>query len=174
MSNRNVRAGQGLGATQVARYVVRYRTPEGASRKRRFNRKADADRWLVEVEHSKNVGGYVDTAAGRTTLGAFAPRWLAAQTFDESTREAVALRLRVHLEPAFGKVELRAIRAVALAVAERLRRHPSGEERLVFTSREHKPTCYSVPGSRFGYWRTTSATPTRASRYGCTRTHAGQ
>lgn len=92
------------------RYVVRYRTPDGASRKRRFARRVDAERHLVEVEHAKNVGGFVDTAAGRVTFGAFAARWLEAQTFDESTRVAVELRLRVHIVPTFENLELRAVR----------------------------------------------------------------
>ncbi|MGH9155786.1 MAG: tyrosine-type recombinase/integrase [Acidimicrobiales bacterium] len=52
----------------------------------------------------------MDPAAGRVTFAAFATAWLAAQTFDASTREAVASRLRVHLLPAFGNVEIRHIR----------------------------------------------------------------
>jgi len=59
---------------------------------------------------SKLAGAYVDPAAGRITFGAFAEEWLASQTFDPSTHEAVASRLRVHLLPIFGNVELRHIR----------------------------------------------------------------
>lgn len=92
------------------RYVVRYRTPEGGSRKRRFDRKVDASRFLTEVEHSKNVDSYIDAAAGRTTFGQFAAEWLDAQTFDESTREAVSTRLRRHILPTFGPLRLRSIR----------------------------------------------------------------
>ena len=91
-------------------YEARYRTPEGQSRRKRFARKTDAEKHLVEKEHSKNIGAYVDTRAGRVTFAAFAEEWLKAQTFDESTREAVASRLRVHILPALGKIELRAIR----------------------------------------------------------------
>lgn len=92
------------------RWRARYRTPDGSSRSKVFDRKVDAERFLVSVEHSKYAGQYVDTTAGRISFGAFAAQWLAAQTFDESTREAVALRLRVHIEPTFGKMELRLIR----------------------------------------------------------------
>lgn len=92
------------------RYVARYRTPSGASRKRRFERKTDAQRFLTEVEHSKHSGAYVDAAAGKVTFGALAESWLAAQTFDVSTHEAVATRLRVHILPTFGELELRQIR----------------------------------------------------------------
>ncbi|MGH9224873.1 MAG: hypothetical protein ACRD2W_14115 [Acidimicrobiales bacterium] len=73
-------------------------------------RKADAERFLTRIEASKLDANYIDPAAGRVTFGAFATAWLAAQTFDASTREAVASRLRVHLLPAFGDVEIRHMR----------------------------------------------------------------
>lgn len=92
------------------RWRARYRTPDGKSRGKVFDRKADAQRFLASVEHSKHTGAYVDASAGRVTFAKFAEQWLAAQTFDESTREAVAIRLRVHLNPTFGKMELRSIR----------------------------------------------------------------
>lgn len=92
------------------RYKVGYWTPDGKDRAQRFDRKVDAQRFATEVEHSKNVGSYVDARAGRVTFGAFAAQWLTAQTFDELTREAVASRLRVHVLPTFERVELRAIR----------------------------------------------------------------
>ncbi len=55
-------------------------------------------------------GAYVDPAAGKITFAAFADRWLAAQTFDESTREATEIRLRLHATPVLGRRELRDIR----------------------------------------------------------------
>ncbi|MGI8936889.1 MAG: tyrosine-type recombinase/integrase [Iamia sp.] len=92
------------------RWRARYRSPDGKSRERWFERKVDAEAFLTSTEHSKMTGGYVDPGAGRVTVGAFAREWLAAQTFDESTREAVELRVRVHIEPTFGGMELRAVR----------------------------------------------------------------
>jgi integrase len=92
------------------RYRARFRTPDGHSRSKTFKRKVDAETFLTEVEHSKKVGGYVDARAGKITFGAFAEQWLDAQTFDESTREAVASRLRVHILPTLARTELRAIR----------------------------------------------------------------
>ncbi|MDQ3430751.1 MAG: N-terminal phage integrase SAM-like domain-containing protein, partial [Actinomycetota bacterium] len=89
---------------------MRYRTPDGKSRRRQFPRKGDADRFLVKVEHQKHTGAYVDPAAGKVTFQAFAEQWLAAQTFNVSTHEAVASRLKVHLLPTFAGTELRAIR----------------------------------------------------------------
>lgn len=53
---------------------------------------------------------WVDPNAGKITLKAFAEQWLAAQTFDAATREAVESRLRVHVYPHLGSTEIRAIR----------------------------------------------------------------
>ncbi len=89
---------------------ARWRTPEGASRSKNFKRKLDAERFLTNVESSKLAGGYVDPAAGRVTFAAFADAWLACQTFDASTHEAVASRLHAHLLPTLGNVELGQIR----------------------------------------------------------------
>jgi len=66
------------------------------------------------LEAAKDLGTYVDVRAGRVTFEVFAEQWLKAQTFDESTREAVASRLRVHILPALGKLELRMIRPSVL------------------------------------------------------------
>ena len=55
-------------------------------------------------------GPYVDPRAGRTTLDSFAGTWLDAQTFDGPTREAIASRVRVHIAPHLGSVELRHLR----------------------------------------------------------------
>lgn len=89
---------------------ARYRDPEGKEHARHFDRKVDAQRWLDQVTSDLVRGTYVDPKAGLLRFGAFADDWLAAQTFDVSTREAVELRLRVHILPTFGKLELKAIR----------------------------------------------------------------
>jgi integrase len=89
---------------------ARYRDPEGKEHARHFDRKADAHRWLDQVTSDLVRGTYVDPKAGQLRFGSFAEEWLAAQTFDVSTHEAVELRLRVHIVPTFGKLELKAIR----------------------------------------------------------------
>lgn len=89
---------------------ARYRDPEGKEHARHFDRKADAQRWLDQVTSDLVRGTYVDPKAGQLRFGTFAEEWLAAQTFDVSTHEAVELRLRVHILPTFGKLELKAIR----------------------------------------------------------------
>jgi integrase len=91
-------------------WQVRYRDPAGKSRRRQFPRKVDADGFAATTEADKLRGAYVDPAAGKVTFQAFAEQWLAAQTFNVSTHEAVASRLKVHLLPTFAGTELRAIR----------------------------------------------------------------
>lgn len=55
-------------------------------------------------------GTYLDPDAGKVTFAEFAKPWLAGQTVDPSTRQALDVRPRVHLLPTFGGQELRAIR----------------------------------------------------------------
>src|SRR5690606_30048209 len=63
---------------------ARWRTPEGLSRSKTFDRKADAERFLTTIEGAKLVGGYVDPSAGRVRFEDFALQWLASQTSDPS------------------------------------------------------------------------------------------
>jgi hypothetical protein len=94
------------------RYRVRYTDPDGRERSKSFpdrDRRA-AEAFLVTVEADKLRGSYIDPQAGRITLRRYATDWLAAQTFDESTREATESRLRVHVYPHLGDRGLGAIR----------------------------------------------------------------
>lgn len=101
---------QDRGKDVERRWQARYRAPDGAERTKTFRRKVDAQRWLDEVTTDLVTGRYVDPKAGKVTFGRFAERWLKAQTFDPSTREAVRNRLDNHILPTFKKAELRAIR----------------------------------------------------------------
>lgn len=53
------------------------------------------------------IGRYVDPKAGSVTLADFAAQWLEAQTFDASTRETMESRVRTHILPTIGDMELR-------------------------------------------------------------------
>lgn len=101
---------QDRGRDVELRWQARWREPSGRERSKCFRRKLDARRWLDEVTADLLTGRYVDPDAGKVTFGTFADQWLAAQTFEPTTREAVESRLRAHLLPAFGRLELRAIR----------------------------------------------------------------
>lgn len=81
------------------RWQARYLDPEGHERTRTFARRQDAERFVVTVRADVLRGAYVDPNAGKVTFVELAERWLAAQTFDESSREATELRLRLHGQP---------------------------------------------------------------------------
>jgi integrase len=74
----------------------------------------DAQRWLDQTTADLVTGRYVDPKAGRITLGDFAGQWLQAQTFDASTRETMESRVRTHLLPTIGDVELRHLKPSAV------------------------------------------------------------
>lgn len=84
------------------RWRVRYHDPSGAERSRSFDKKVEAERFLTQVKADLQRGSYVDPDAGRVTLRKYAADWLAAQTFEATTRERVDQRLRVHVLPALG------------------------------------------------------------------------
>jgi integrase len=92
------------------RWQARYRDPDGHERTKDFARKADAERFLATITADVLRGAFVDPNAGKVTFGDFAERWLEAQTFTESTREATELRLRLHATAHFGQRELRSIK----------------------------------------------------------------
>jgi integrase len=91
------------------RYLARWRDPQGRQKAMSFERKRDAQAWIAQLHADLTRGRYIDPAAGKVKLREFAGAWLAAQTFDASTREAVELRLRLHVFPMLGDLELRAI-----------------------------------------------------------------
>jgi integrase len=91
-------------------FDVRYRDPDGGQRTQTFKKKTLALGFMNTVEADKLRGTYLDPDAGRIKFKTFAEQWLAAQTFDESTREAVELRLRVHTFPTLGAKQLRQVK----------------------------------------------------------------
>lgn len=86
------------------RYRARYLDPDGRERSRSFpdRQKTQADDFLVRIEGDKRSGDYLDPAAGQMSFRVYAESWLASQTFEESTREVVGLRLRKHILPHLG------------------------------------------------------------------------
>lgn len=95
---------------QGKRWRARYEDPDGNERSRMFARKQDAERFLTSITADLLRGAYVDPDAGKTTFGDFARRWLDAQTFGDSSREATELRLRLHATRHFGQREVRSIK----------------------------------------------------------------
>ena len=93
------------------RWQVRYRDASGASRNRSLARRVDAENYLTKISADLLRGEYIDPHAARTLFKPYATRWLEAQTFDESTRAAVDLRLRKHILPTWGDRAIGTIKA---------------------------------------------------------------
>ncbi|MGC4112276.1 MAG: site-specific integrase [Nocardioides sp.] len=72
------------------------------ARAKSFPRKVDADRFAFTISADIVRGSYLDPDAGKVFFEEYAQKWLAAQTFEETTRVAVELRLRLHAFPALG------------------------------------------------------------------------
>ena len=89
------------------RWYARYRDPSGEQKVKVFDRKTDAERFLVGVEGSKLAGSYIDPALARITVGEWADRWLAGQAhLKPSTYERYASAIRKHIQPRWKNVEL--------------------------------------------------------------------
>lgn len=91
-------------------YLVRWRDEANLQRKKSFTRKVDADRYRAEVEHSMNVGSYVDPAAGRRTVREYAEGWRLAQPHRPNTAGRVQSQLTRHVYPVLGSRPIAAVR----------------------------------------------------------------
>jgi integrase len=96
------------------RWDVRYRDPDGKQRKKTFKREGDAKKFGNAVETDIHRGQYTDERAGKVTFKEYAEEWLQRQDWNESTAQAVELRLRVHAFPGLGNLQLRAIKPETL------------------------------------------------------------
>lgn len=86
----------------VKGYRVRWRDPGGRDRNKTFKRKIEAERFRAVVAADLVKGQYIDPDAGKIPFETYARKWIEAQTFEETTREAVALRMRLHAYPVLG------------------------------------------------------------------------
>jgi integrase len=92
------------------RYDVIYRDPDGRQRVKTYRKKRSALAFANTTEADKQRGQWIDPAAGKVTFEAHAREWLAMQTFERSTRDAVEQRLRLHVFPVLGRSQLRNVR----------------------------------------------------------------
>lgn len=116
-------------------YVTRYRDDEEKQRSKNSTRKTDADRFAATVAADRVRGTYRDPDAGKQRFEPYAKAWLEAQTFDESTREAVGLRLRLHAFPVLGHKELRLLKPSTMqAWLRSLERLAPSHQRVIFVN----------------------------------------
>ncbi len=116
------------------RWLASYQDSAGRRHAKSFDKKVDAERYLALMGADVARGAWVDPALGRTKFGGYAREWLAAQTFDVSTREQVEHRLRLYAYPTWEDVPLARIRAAAVQkwLAELNQRLSPGTVRQAF------------------------------------------
>jgi hypothetical protein len=93
--------------TRTGTWQVRYRTPEGASRKATFATRGEAARYSREVESTKDRGSYVDPKGGRITLADYAWSWMDTKVHRPTTVARLTSNLRAHILP--GSVIVRSL-----------------------------------------------------------------
>ncbi|MFN6118433.1 MAG: phage integrase central domain-containing protein, partial [Actinomycetes bacterium] len=117
-------------------YRARWRESDGKQRAKHFDRKIDAERFLVKVKHDQLSGTYVDPQLGQMPLSRYAEQWLERMrpTWRPSTAAGVESIVRLHIVPTLGRRPLSAIkRADVEAWAAALDLAPS----TVQTARQH-------------------------------------
>ena len=85
------------------RWQARFRSADGrvVGVPQTFKTKGDVARWLAGAESDKARGIWLDPAAGRISLAAYATTWLRGKaTIAPRTREIYDLQLRLHILPA--------------------------------------------------------------------------
>ncbi|HEX3539752.1 MAG TPA: hypothetical protein VHT75_04840 [Acidimicrobiales bacterium] len=91
-------------------WLARWRTPEGESRCKTFDRKLDAERFLTTVESSKLSGAYVDPGTGKVAFKEYAEQWRAVQVHRSGTASQIETNLRLHVYPRIGSRPMASIR----------------------------------------------------------------
>lgn len=91
-------------------YRVRWWDPDKKQRSKVFTRLREAERFRDTVAADMIRGQYIDPDGGKILFESYAKEWLKHQTFDELTREAVEVRLRLHAFPVLGGMWLKDIK----------------------------------------------------------------
>ncbi len=92
-------------------WLARWRDPGGRQRKKSFDRKVDAQRWLDQMRADTHRGQYIDPRAGTVLVGDLARTWAGGLShLKESTAATYRGIVRVHILPAFGAWRLDEVR----------------------------------------------------------------
>lgn len=109
------------------RYRVRYVDDTRRERSRTFTLKGDADDFLTSVSHQLLAGTYIDPAAGRITLKAYAETWRVNQAhLRPKSKASLEQGFRVHVYPHIGDRSLSSIRPSDVAAWQRQLLRPVG------------------------------------------------
>lgn len=96
--------------TGKKRYRAHWRGPDGKPQSKVCRTEGEATRLGVKMEAAKLDGTYIDLSAGKKKLRDYGDEWVRIQVFDEGTRAGIESRLRVHVWPKLGHLELRQIK----------------------------------------------------------------
>jgi len=102
-----------IGKIEPGRYEVRWRTPEGASRRKVVRGGPEqARRFARSLESAKDRGTYVDPQLGKQTVGVYANRWLDSVrgTLKPKTVASYESLIRSRIVPALGTRRLANLR----------------------------------------------------------------
>ena len=91
------------------RWRARYRGLDGRIRSRSFDRKLDADRWLIARLGSIDRGDWIAPEAGDVPFTEAATPWLAGLDIKPKTRAGYESLLRSRVSPVFGDVPINRI-----------------------------------------------------------------
>lgn len=101
----------GISQLPNGHYLIRFRNPEGQSRKKTVRTLEQAKAFKTKTDAAKLDGTYVDLAARKVTVAKWAEKWIETKgKVRARTRINVEGRLRNHILPAFGKRQLGTIR----------------------------------------------------------------
>ena len=89
---------------------ARYEDPSGNRRSKNFDRKLDAERFLIEIQANVLRGDYVDPLAGRRLFEDVAREWQRQQVHRPTTAAQVDSHLRRNILPHFGDRAIAQIR----------------------------------------------------------------
>jgi integrase len=89
------------------RYRARHREhPCGPQKSRSFVKKADAQRFLTQVEHQLLTGTHSPRSAGQITLADYATEYCSRRHWRAQTADRKERELRIHVLPALGSIPL--------------------------------------------------------------------
>jgi integrase len=93
------------------KYRARYRDHAGKEHAKHFDRKIDADRWVISQEAALDRGEHIDPRAGRVRLADYAEQWFANQVHLRSaTRVQYDGALRLYILPVLGSRPLATVK----------------------------------------------------------------
>jgi integrase len=95
------------------RWRARFRAPDGRERSRTWDRKIDAENWLIDQQAARQQGTWVDPALGRISFAKWVDKWKPTIVDLRPTTKVLYLGVvNNYLLPRFGPAPLAAIRSV--------------------------------------------------------------